>query len=183
MASQIASEQKQPLHRTQLLAAQLMLGAVREGSETTIEITKAAIAIFCQCTLDWCLNARNASHASHADEKELSTPASLKAAIGKAIQKEAAGRVFQMLYPDDFQEDLAAVAQPESCSSSASVGAKDPHAFIAARAELDDSTRTLLQEMIGACSDVTDQLLESEEFASDLAEWGANLADDLSAPQ
>lgn len=171
-------DENQFLHRTKDLAMRIMQVAVSDGTEASIEIAKSAIAIFCKSAAEW-LTANIA-----VDVKERGNPrTSIRAAIVIAVQDEAANRILADLETTmgkDFEAELSGAG---SCSSSASAMAgRNLREFIATREGLDESMQILLREMTGACLDITDELIDSTEFANDLLEWGIIMSSTIAAP-
>lgn len=103
----------------------------------------------------------------------------IKKAITAAVYDEAANRILKDLEATmgpDFETELSG-GGTDAASVAHAASIANLRAHIVSRDALDDRMQVLLTEMVGACTDITDELLNSSEFRLDLAEWGiADLA-------
>lgn len=174
-------EEPHPLHRTQELAKKIMLRAVHSESEASLEIAKSAIAIFCQCAVRWCQERLEEYKKMEGHEEKKESPVTnpqtmIRQSILKEARELAAKRIWNDLKKelgDDFGSELSGESSVGGCSSAATrSSASSLLDFIEKREGLDQQMVVLLNEMVCACTDITNELLDSDEFAQDLHDWG-----------
>ena len=160
----MAETTKHPLQRTEKLSLGIISGATTDPVD--LEIAKSAIAIFCKCALTWCKAAKEAKSEDSKEPKSVSI-ADLKAAMAKEVQETAATHILKELEVV-LGENFEAEMERHHASTSG-------RAYLAARDTLDESTSELFNSMVGACTDITNKIVDSMEFKDDLKEIGLSI--------
>lgn len=159
----------EPLYRTQMLAQRLVLAAAATGNEVDIAIAQQAIAAFCPPILEWCKK-RIAAAESKSDLKtEIPTIesciAEVRPPILKLVREAAAQSILDTLESamgPDFE------AQVSGDQVALGDGRDSIYEFLTSRSNFDDSMQMLLEQSIGAGTDIVVRLLKSDEFATDM---------------